>query len=320
MRVCAVAGGVGSARFCTGLARVLDPGELTVVVNTGDDERIRGLLVCPDLDTVLYHLAASTDWGRGWGMAAESFVADERYRHLVDQLADERTDLQEWFALGDRDLATHLLRARLLETGSTLTQAVGALARALGIAATVLPMSDDPVRTKLTVTTGEELDFQEYFVRRKQQDEISAVAYAGAVAARPAPGVIEAIASADVVVIPPSNPPLSIGPVLAVPGIRDAIASARGVRVGVSPIVGGRALKGPADRVLASLGHDVSPVGVARIYEGLLDAFVLDEADASRAADVDAVGPRAVVCDTIMSGPEEAARVAKTVLDHVLRA
>jgi LPPG:FO 2-phospho-L-lactate transferase len=251
-------------------------------------------------------------------MAAESFVADERYRQLVAQLAGEHTDLQEWFALGDRDLATHLLRARLLETGSTLTQAIGALARALGIAATVLPMSDEPVRTKLTVASGEQLDFQEYFVRRRQSDEITAVTYSGSDTARPAPGVLETIASADVVVIPPSNPPLSIGPLLAVPGIRDAIASASGVRVGVSPIIGGRALKGPADRVLASLGHEVSPVGVADIYEGLLDVFVLDTADAALAADVEATGVRAEVCNTIMSGPEEAARVAKTVLDRVL--
>ncbi len=317
MQVCAVAGGVGSARFCTGLAQVLGPGELTVVINTGDDERIRGLLVCPDIDTVLYHLAASTDWDRGWGMASESFVAHERYKHLVSQLADGSVDLQEWFALGDRDLATHLLRARLLETGSTLTQATGALASALGIAARVLPMSDDPVRTKLTVASGGTLDFQEYFVRRHQKDEISAVSYEGAEAAHPAPGVLRAIEAADVLVIPPSNPPLSIGPVLAVPGIREAIASAGGVRVGVSPIVGGRALKGPADRVLASLGHEVSPVGVARIYEGLLDHFVLDAADTQLAGEVEATGVRAVVCDTIMSGPEEAARVAKTVLDHV---
>lgn len=317
MRVCAVAGGVGSARFCTGLARVLDPGELTVVVNTGDDDHIRGLLVCPDIDTVLYHLAASTDWDRGWGMASETFVSDQRYRHLAEQLGDAGVDLQDWFALGDRDLATHLLRARLLETGSTLAEAVRALARGFGVAATVIPMSDDPVRTRLTVASGEELDFQEYFVHRQQREEISAVRYDGAEDARPAPGVIDAITGADIVVIPPSNPPLSIGPILAVPGVRDAIVSSAGVRLGVSPIIGGKALKGPADRVLASLGHEVSPVGVARMYQGLLDAFVLDQTDAELARRVEETGMRPIVCDTIMSGPEEAARVAKTVLDHV---
>ncbi len=318
MRICAIAGGVGSARFCAGLVRNLDPRELTIVVNTGDDEHIRGLLVCPDIDTVLYHLSASTEWTRGWGLAGETFVADERYRDLAARLGTESVDLQEWFMLGDRDLATHQLRARLLDSGRSPTETTKALARAQGIEATVLPMSDAPIRTKLTVATGEELDFQEYFVHRRQADEITEVAYLGADAAVPAPGVLDAIVQADVVFIPPSNPILSIGPALAVPGLRTALADARGVRVGVSPIVGGKAIKGPADRVLASLGHEVSPAGVARIYAGLLDAFVLDDQDAELAATVEEIGMRAIVCDTIMSSPEQAARVAKTILDHVV--
>lgn len=317
MRVCAIAGGVGSARFCAGLIRVIDPRELTIVINTGDDERIRGLLVCPDIDTVLYHLSASTDWERGWGLAAESFTANERYRELAAHAGSGDTDLQEWFALGDRDLATHMLRARLLDAGRTLTEATAALASAQGISASVLPVTNDTLRTVLTVATGEELDFQEYFVHRHQEAEVIAVAYAGADRAEPAPGVADAISAADVVVIPPSNPVLSIGPVLAVPGVRDAIENAPGVRVAVSPIVGGRALKGPADKILASLGHEVSPVGVARIYEGLVRTFVLDAEDAMLASSVASLGMRAVVCDTIMSGAEEAARVAKDVLDHV---
>jgi LPPG:FO 2-phospho-L-lactate transferase len=316
VQVCAISGGVGSARFCAGLVRNLNPRELTIVVNTGDDERIRGLLICPDIDTVLYHLSASTEWTRGWGLAGETFVSDERYKDLAQKVGGD-VDLQQWFALGDRDLATHQLRARLLDGGRTLTQTTAALARALGIEATVLPMSDDTIRTRLTNSTGEELDFQEYFVHRHQRDEIVEVAYDGAVKASPADGVVDAIAGADVVVIPPSNPILSIAPALAVAGIHSALAAAKGVRIGVSPIVGGKALKGPADRVLASLGHDVSPAGVARLYDGLLDAFVVDETDASYAPAIEELGMRAVVCDTIMSGPEEAARVVKTILDHV---
>jgi LPPG:FO 2-phospho-L-lactate transferase len=317
MRVTAISGGVGSARFCAGLERVLAPGELTVVVNTGDDERIRGLYVCPDIDTVLYHLAAATDWDRGWGLGGETFVAHERYRELAGRLDGETgVDLQEWFALGDRDLATHMLRTRMLDEGRTLTEATSALAQALGVAARVLPVSDHPIRTLLTIASGEELDFQDYFVRRQQSEEITGVRYDGAEVAKPAGGVLDAIASADVVVLPPSNPILSIAPMLAVHEVHDAIAAARGLRIGVSPIVGGKALKGPADRVLASLGHDVTPAGVARIYEGLLDMFVIDEVDAALAPEVEALGLRAVVCDTIMSGPEEAARVAKDVIDR----
>jgi LPPG:FO 2-phospho-L-lactate transferase len=318
MRICAIAGGVGSARFCAGLVRNLDPRELTIVVNTGDDEHVRGLLICPDIDTILYHLAASTDWDRGWGVAGESFVANERYRELAARLPDAGVDLQEWFALGDRDLATHLFRARLLDAGWSLSSATQALARAHGVEANIVPVSDDPVRTVLTISSGEDLDFQDYFVRRHQADEITGVTYKGADSAAAAPGALEAIATADVVVVPPSNPILSILPALAVRGVRAALENAEGIRVGVSPIVGGRALKGPADRVLSSLGHDVTPVGVARIYSGLLDVFVLDEVDGEYAADVEALGMRPVVCDTIMSGPEEAARVAKTVLDHVV--
>ena len=317
MRVCAIAGGVGSARFCAGLVRVIDPRELTIVVNTGDDESIRGLLVCPDIDTVLYHLSGATEWDRGWGLHGESFVADERYKELAARAGLASTDLQEWFALGDRDLATHMIRARLLDTGHTLAEATAVLARAQGISASVVPVTNDVLRTVLTIASGVQVDFQEYFVRHRQADEVTAVAYTGAGEATAAPGVVDSIASADVVVIPPSNPVLSIGPLLAVPGVREAIERAPGIRVGVSPIVGGRALKGPADKILASLGHEVSPVGVARMYQGLVGAFVLDAVDAMLASTVASLGMRAVVCDTIMSGPEEAARVAKDVLDHV---
>ncbi len=317
MRVCAIAGGVGSARLCAGLARVVDQRDLTVVVNTGDDERIRGLHVSPDVDTVLYHLAVLTDWERGWGLAEESFIAHERYQRLVERLPEIEDDLQDWFALGDRDLATHLLRGRLLDLGRPLGEVTQALARSFGIESIVLPMSDDAVRTVVTTTEGERLDFQSYFVRRHHTDALSNIEYVGAAEASPARGVIEAVQSADVIVIPPSNPVMSVAPVLAVPGVRTALTRSAAIRVAVSPIVGGRAIKGPADKVMASLGHEVSPVGVAAMYKGLIDVFVLDEVDEDRRKDIEALEMRPLVLDTIMSGPEEAARLAKDILDAI---
>lgn len=317
MRVCAIAGGVGSARFCAGLVRVIDPAELTIVVNTGDDARMRGLHVCPDVDTVLYHLAGLSDWERGWGTTGESYRTSERYKELAARAGELDVDLHEWFTLGDLDLATNLLRARLIDAGRSLGQAIAILARALEVAPAVLPMTNDPVRTVLTTRAGEVLDFQTYFVKHGHSDEIAAVAFEGVKAAAPAPGVLEAIGAADVVLIPPSNPIVSIGPPLAVPGVRAAVERSNGTRVAVSPIVGGRALKGPADMLLRSLGHTQDAIGVARIYQGLVDVFVLDDVDGARAAEVEALGMRAVVCDTIMSSPDAAGRVAKAVLGNV---
>ena len=316
MRVCVIAGGVGSARFLAGLVRVVDPSEVAVIGNTGDDERVRGLHVSPDIDTVLYHLAGETDWERGWGMSDESFVANERYVDLVKR-AGVDVDMQEWFGLGDRDLATNMFRTRLLEAGRSLSFAVDALRRAMGIAATVLPMSDQPVRTELVTSSGERLDFQTYFVRRQHGDVVASVDFVGSDVARPASGVREALEGAELIVIPPSNPIVTVAPVLAVPGIRDAIAVSSAVRVAVSPIVGGHAIKGPLEALLRSFGHEVSPLGVARIDEGLVDAFVFDTLDAGLAPAVERLGMRAVVCDTIMSSPDEAARLAKDVVTGV---
>ncbi len=313
MRLCVLAGGVGSARFLAGLVRVVEPSDVTVIGNTGDDERIRGLHVCPDIDTVLYHLAGHTDWERGWGLDDETFTANDRYRELVSRAGAVDVDMQEWFALGDRDLATHMLRTRLLDAGRSLFEATEVVRRGLGVASRVLPMSDEPVRTMLTTTAGDRLDFQTYFVRHSHEADIASIDYVGIDAARPGPEVIEAIASADVVVIPPSNPLLSIGPVLAVDGVREALASRSSGRVAVSPIVGGRALKGPADTILASFGHEVSAAGVAERYRGLVDLFVIDDSDKDLASRIDS----AFVCDTIMSGPDQAARLAKEILTHV---
>jgi LPPG:FO 2-phospho-L-lactate transferase len=315
MGVCVIAGGVGSARFLAGLVRVLDPADITAIGNTGDDERVRGLHVSPDIDTVLYHLAGEADWTRGWGMADESFIANDRYVSLVER-AGVDVDMQEWFGLGDRDLATNMFRTRLLDAGRTLSDAIDALRRAMAITATVVPMSDDPVRTELVTSTGERLDFQTYFVRRQHGDVVSSVGFVGASEASPAPGVLDALEGAELIVLPPSNPIVTVAPVLAVPGIRRAIEASTAPRVAVSPIVGGRAVKGPLEALLPAFGHDVSPAGVARIYRGLVDAFVLDTVDADQVPAIEALGMRTIVCDTIMTGPDEAARLAKEILER----
>lgn len=317
MRITVIAGGVGSARFLAGLVRVVPTDDLTVVVNIGDDERVRGLHVSPDVDSVLYHLAGLTDWERGWGMDDERYTANDRYRDLAGRLDDLDVDLQDWFILGDRDLATHMLRTRILEAGRSLSEATDALRRALGVEFRVLPASDDPVRTKVRTAAGELLDFQDYFVRRGQDVEVTGVEFAGADGAAPAPGVLEALEEADVVVLPPSNPLLSVDPVLAVPGVRGSVSGTNAPVVAVSPIVGGRALKGPLAGLMEGLDLEVSPVGVAELYRGLVDVFVLDAEDDARAPDVEALGLRAVVLDTLMRSPEDAARLAKAVLDAV---
>lgn len=304
MKITVLAGGVGSARFLAGLIRVAEPADVTAIVNTADDEVIRGLHVSPDIDTVLYHLAGLQDWDRGWGIAGDTFRSNHRYTTLAAGLGSEA---QAWFALGDADLATNLLRTQLLSRGRTLTEVVNILTTAMDIPCEVLPMTDETVSTKLTTVEGVRLDFQEYFVRRQQADSISAVDYEGADTATPAPGVVDALNEADVVIVGPSNPLLSVLPILSIPGIRDAVSGA----IAVSPIVGGRALKGPADRLLAGLGHEVSPAGIASIYEGLIGLFVLDVVDADLAGKISC---RTLVCDTIMRSPSEAARLAKEVL------
>lgn len=315
MTVTVLAGGVGSARFLAGLVRVVPPDDLTVVGNIGDDERIRGLHVSPDVDSVLYHLAGLTDWDRGWGMDDERYTANDRYRDLAARLDDLGVDLQDWFILGDRDLATHMLRTRMLEAGRPLSEATDALRRALGIGCRVLPASDDPVRTKVRASSGDLLDFQDYFVRRGQDVEVTGVEFAGTDEATPAPGVLEALREADVVVVPPSNPLLSVDPVLAVPGVRDAVSEGEAPVVAVSPIIGGRAVKGPLAGLMEGLDLEVSPVGVAELYRELVDVFVLDITDEARSADVEALGMRAVALDTLMRSPEDAVRLAKAVLD-----
>jgi LPPG:FO 2-phospho-L-lactate transferase len=301
-RVLALAGGVGGAKLAHGLQAQLGD-RLTVVVNTGDDLERHGLLVMPDHDTVMYTLAgvANREWG--WGIEGETFAAAEMLARYGEPT---------WFRLGDRDLATHVVRTARLREGRRLSDVCLGLQRSLGVAATILPMSDDPVRTEVRTDDGW-LEFQDYFVGRHQEPEVHEVRFRGADLAGAGRGVVEAVEAASAIVIAPSNPIVSIGPILAMSEIADAIAAARGrgVRVvAVSGIVGGRALKGPADRMLVSLGHESSALGVARLLAEVASDFVIDAVDAALAPAIEELGIRAHVTDTIMTDDAARARLA----------
>jgi LPPG:FO 2-phospho-L-lactate transferase len=286
----------------------VDAGRVTAVVNTGDDTVMHGLHISPDLDTVAYTLSGRSDDERGWGLAGETWVVME---------ALERLGGETWMRLGDHDLATHLYRTNRLGEGATLSEVTRELCSALGVPARLLPMSDDPVATRIQLSEGPEIAFQDYFVRLRHQVPVSSVRFDGASDARPAPGVLDAIRTADALIICPSNPILSIGPLLAVPGIADAVTSRRDDTVAISPIVAGAALKGPADRLMKELGHDSSVVGVARIYRDLAATLVIDEADRSSAADVEREGMRCVVTKTVMTDRARAIDLANRALEAV---
>ena len=312
MRIVALAGGVGGAKLAHGLQQVVGP-ELTVIVNTGDDLQLHGLLVCPDHDTVMYTLAGIANRELGWGISGETWNAAAQ----LEQYGEPG-----WFRLGDRDLATHLARTARLAGGLRLTEVSLALQRALGVPATILPMADEPVRTEVLTDDGW-LEFQEYFVHRHQEPAVHDVRFTHVEAARVTAEIEAALAAAEVVVICPSNPIVSIGPILAVPGLRAAIdtARARGVQVvAVSPIIAGRALKGPADRMLASLGHESSALGVARMYAGLVDQFVVDQADAALGPAIQALGLRPVIADTVMTDDLSRAALARRAIEAASRA
>jgi LPPG:FO 2-phospho-L-lactate transferase len=306
--ITALAGGVGAARLLRGLVRVVPPAEVTAIVNTGDDTVLHGLTICPDLDTVTYTLAGMNDDDRGWGLAGETWTVME---------ALERLGGETWFRLGDSDLATHLYRTERLAAGAPLSEVTREITAAVGIAARLLPMSDDPVRTRLTLLDGPEIGFQEYFVRRQHAVPVASVRFEGAATSSPAPGVLDALADADVLVICPSNPVVSIGPLLAVPGIADVLKRRRHRVIAVSPIVAGAAIKGPADRLMAELGEESSVVGVARIYADLAATLVVDQADQALADDVEAEGLRCIVTPTVMHTLADAQRLSATLLDAV---
>jgi len=305
MRLVALAGGTGAAKLLRGLDTLLERGAMTVVGNTGDDAEVWGLHVSPDLDTVCYTLGGLLDEERGWGLRDESF------RTLGEMV---RFGEPTWFNLGDRDLATHLHRTRLLAEGRSLSEVTAKLAADLGVRHAVLPMSDQPVRTRVLGPDGW-LAFQEYFVREKTQVEVRAVEYAGAPEARPAPGLVEAIGAADAVLVCPSNPVTSVGPILAVPGIVEALHGTRAPVLAISPIVGGRAVSGPAGRLMAARGLPVSALGIAQGYAPWLDILIIDDEDAALAPSIEAAGARPVVASTLMTGRVEEMRLARRVLE-----
>jgi len=308
----ALAGGVGAARFLCGLVDVVDPVSVTAVVNTGDDDEFHGLWVCPDLDSVTYALAGANNPDTGWGLAGETF-------HTVDAL--DRYGAPTWFRLGDRDLATHLYRSERRRAGAPLSVITAEIADAWGLATRLVPMSDDRVATRITARGEDgapvELAMQEWFVREHAEPPVLGVQFAGAEVARPAPGVLETLADADAILICPSNPVISIGPILAVPGIREALAARRDRVVAVSPIVGGRPVKGPADRLMAPLDIEVSSVGVARAYRDLCATMVIDQVDAGDRQRIEALGVKVVVTDTLMRDARVAAALARDTLAAV---
>lgn len=308
-KIVALAGGVGGAKLAQGLQGAVPPGDVAVVVNTADDFRLWGLHISPDIDTVMYTLAGLANLETGWGLAGDtwqSLAMLQRYGRNV------------WFRLGDMDLATHILRTQMLHEGRTLTEVTGDLAGSLGVPSHILPMCDEPVATQVETPDGT-LDFQDYFVRRQHADTVLSTSLKGLEVARPTSQVMAALEGAEYVIFCPSNPIVSIGPILALPGLRAALGRSRAVRVAVSPIVGGAALKGPAADMLQSLGHEVSPVGVALIYKGLINGMVIDNQDRELAPSIRELGIAVEVTDTIMGGEESRITLAKTVLDFCER-
>ena len=304
MRITLLAGGTGGTKLAHGFAMLGERVELTVVANVGDDMELHGLHVSPDIDAVLYTLGGLIDVDRGWGVRGDTFTAHAML---------ERYGAPSWFTVGDADLATHVERTQRLREGERLTDAVAGMAAALGIRPRILPATDDRYRTRLDTEEGV-LDFQEYFVRRRQEPMVQDVILEGVETAQPTREVLDAIGEAELIVIGPSNPIVSIGPILELAGVREAIGATAAPKIVVSPIIGGRALKGPADRMLTSLGHESSALGVARLYAGLVDRFVIDLADASLAPAIEALGMEVAVLPTVMRGDEDRAGLATALI------
>jgi LPPG:FO 2-phospho-L-lactate transferase len=301
VRITVLAGGLGGSRCVDALARAAGPEQVTAIGNVGDDLEMWGLHVSPDLDTIMYTLAGLLDEERGWGVRGDTYQA---------MAVAEQAGRETWFTLGDQDAGVHILRTRMLKKGEPLSTVTQELAEGLGVDVRLLPATDDRLRTKIQTPDGE-LDFQDWFVRRRHADHVDCVRFEGADESRPAPGVVEAIAAADAVVIAPSNPFVSIRPILAVPGIEEALGEKR--VAAISPLVGGKALRGPLAEMMASLGHEPGAAGVRALYGDLVSIFVLDREDAALA---DAI-PGAVVCDTVMVLPERRAEVGRGLLEAI---
>jgi LPPG:FO 2-phospho-L-lactate transferase len=306
--IAALCGGVGAARLLRGMIEVVPSADITAIVNTGDDTVLHGLHISPDLDTVLYTLADAINPDTGWGLAGETWRVMESLAALGGIT---------WFNLGDKDLATHCYRTQRLSEGAALGQVTEELARSFGVGVRLVPVTDDPLRTRLQLAGGPEVGFQEYFVHLRHEVEVAEVRFDGAATAQPGPGVLDALDGAEVIVVCPSNPVVSIGPLTAVPGVVEHLTARRDRVVGVSPIIAGAALKGPADRLLREMGFESSVVGVARWYAPWMATLVIDEADAPLAPAVEAEGVRCVVAATVMTSRERSAGLARTVLDAV---
>lgn len=307
MKITALAGGIGAARFLVGLSRAMPPEQITIITNTGDDIELFGLRVCPDIDTIAYTLAGVINEATGWGIDGDTF---ESLKWM------SRYGEAAWFNLGDRDLATHIHRTDLLRRGQKLSEVTDHIRRALGVAARILPATDSYVPTRVVTDEGE-MHFQEYFVRRRCEPLVREIRFDNVDRAEPAAGVVESILDADAVIICPSNPFISIGPVLAIKGVREALREARSRVVAITPIVGGRALKGPAADMLRDLGHEVSARGVAAVYQDLAGLFALDKQDAQLAPSIEALGLRVLVTNTVMSTLEAKEQLAREILKAV---
>jgi len=303
-RITALAGGVGASKLLLGLYKVMDPALLTVIVNTGDDIVMHGLKISPDLDIVTYTLAGIVDPAKGWGFRGETF-------HGLKRLA--AFGRENWFNLGDRDLATHIHRTAMLAEGKTLSQAAESIRTALGVESRVLPMSDDPIPTLIDSSEGP-LHFQEYLVKRRAEPVVKGIRFQGVESAKPGPGVLEAIRDADRMLICPSNPLISIGPILAVPGVREVLRARKPDTFAVCPIVGGKSLKGPSDKMLVQLGHEASAVGVAKIYSDFVGTLVIDPVDKSQSAAITKLGLKVAVVPTVMETLAQKRKLARTLL------
>ncbi len=300
MKITALAGGVGASKLLRGLVEVMDPAELTVIVNTGDDIELHGLSISPDLDIVTYTLAGIVEKKTGWGIQDDTFAALEKLAGF---------GREDWFRLGDKDLATHIHRTSMLRSGATLSQVTDSIRRTLGVKARILPMSNQPVRTMIHTETGL-IHFQHYLVKERARPMVKGITFEGIETASPAPGVVEALEEADGVVLCPSNPLISIGPILAVEGIRETLRGRRDSVVAISPIVGGQSLKGPSDRMLEQLGYEVSALEVAKLYQDIAGAFVIDSADEEKRPSIETLNIKVVVTNTVMKTLEDKTRLA----------
>ncbi len=304
-KVVVLSGGVGAAKLLNGLVEVIEPSAITAIVNVADDTDLHGLHISPDLDTVTYTLAGEIDPQKGWGLIDESWNA-------MDMIS--RYGGVDWFQLGDKDLGTHMYRTHRLLQGASLTAVTEEIARSLKVRVNILPVSDDPVKTFVTTSDLGEMEFQEYFVRHKHNLKVREVQFKGIKNASPGPKVIDAIINASVIIIAPSNPIVSISPILSVPGVSEALQKKRESTVAVSGIINGRALKGPADRMLLDLGHEVSPVGVAKIYQDLASKFVIDQTDAEHMTSIEKLGLRCIATQTVIPDQQESAKLCSTLL------